>query len=123
MASKKTWSYPIAPDGSIPHYASHWEIERGVYTLSDDMTPFKGAMRLEGYSRGRSAAYFDVKNEMTGATYTIFMTDMMDILERHSVQQGRIIHRGGSYFNFTLMWVPTKRGDSYGVKIYEDKTD
>ena len=121
MASKKSWKYPKKKNGSIPHYAASWEIRDGYYSMSEDMTPFKGKMRLDGYSRGRSAAYFDVKNDMTGAEYTIFLTDMMNILEKHSVQQGQIIHRGGS--DFTLMWVPTKRGDNYGVKVYEYETD
>lgn len=119
--AKKDWKYPRAADGSIPHYVSNYELREGRYSWSDDKTPFRGSMRLTGYSRGRSAVYFDVVNDKTGAKYSIFMTDMMDILEKHSVIAGQIIHRGGS--DFTLMWVPTKRGNNYGVKLYENETD
>ncbi len=72
--------------------------------------PFQATMKIEGFSRGRSAANFDVEDE-NGRKYTIFMKDLLYILENHTVSKGKI--EG-------LTWCFCKRGQNYGIQVYEE---
>jgi hypothetical protein len=72
--------------------------------------PFEAKLQLEGYSRGRSAANFDVIDEH-GRKYTIFLTDMLDILQKHGIVKG---------WTEKLTWAFCKRGQNYGIRLHED---
>lgn len=127
MSKKKlpTWQVPHLEDGSIPYYINdyvrdgvphYYKIQVGwvPITLSDNHTPFQATIQIEGYSRGRSAANFDVANVETGATYTIFMTDMLDIILSENIYKGLVVG----------MWRPVKRGANFGIAmVKEDESE
>jgi hypothetical protein len=69
--------------------------------------PFRAVMEFVGMSRGRSAANFDLKDEH-GIPYTMFMTDVLDLMKRHSIKKGKTDR---------LEWAFCKRGQNYGVKL------
>ena len=71
--------------------------------------PFKAKLELVSYSRGRSAANFDLKDEQ-GQEYSVFLTDMLDILLEHSIVKG---------WTEELTWSFCKRGTNYGLKLHD----
>ena len=95
---------PYHEDGSIPHYPVSWARDY----LWKDPEPFSATLTLIGFSRGRSAANFDFESE-TGARFTVFMTDLMAMIQSPAWQSGKI---SGTF-------VPTKRGQNYGIKLVE----
>ena len=125
MVKKKTptWQVPYLDDGSIPNYVRYVKDGTPYYfksqvgwvqiTLSDNHTPFQATIQIEGYSRGRSAANFDVVNVETGATYTIFMTDMLDIILSENIYKGLVVG----------MWCPVKRGANFGIAMVKENEE
>lgn len=101
--SKSKFQVPYQPDGSVPHYPEPWK--HGELTWKDP-EPFEATLTLDGMSRGRSAANFDFTSE-TGATFTVFMTDLVDMIRDRRWVEGRI----------TATFVPCKRGQNYGIRL------
>jgi hypothetical protein len=104
-------------------YASWMEIERQWGKLAvkkavrldvppnwKPNAPFKARMQLVSYSRGRSAANFNVEDEH-GRKYTIFLTDMVDILQKCGIVKG---------WTEELIWSFGKRGQNYGVRLHDE---
>jgi hypothetical protein len=99
---KKTYKIPFMPDGSVPHYAdSHMT----SYEWKEADYSFDGILIFQRCVRGRSAAYFLFKNKETNAMYSMFLTDMEEILSKRIIAMGMI---GGR-------WKFVKRGSNYGI--------
>lgn len=95
---------PFFSNGSVPSYA--YAPESGVTWKPNAI--FEANLSIESFSRGRSAANFDVKNMQTGAKYTMFLTDFLALLKRHTLDHGETPR---------LKWQFTKRGQNYGVTL------
>jgi hypothetical protein len=84
--------------------------------------PFIAKLQILTYSRGRSAANWnaalsevegcdsDYAKFLEGMNVTIFMTDMLDIILKHNLFNGKSVF---------LHLVFCKRGMNYGLKVYE----
>jgi len=105
-------------------YDSWMEVDRkfgkGAYEDGERVTidydwrpnePFRAKMKLVAYSRGRSAANFDVEDE-NGVPYTVFMKDTLDLLRNHGMVKGETDE---------LTWVFCKRGENYGIRVHDDE--
>lgn len=68
---------------------------------------FEATITYKSFSRGRSAANFEFENTLTGQTYNVFMKDMDSFVP--------IMVHG----NVTSKFCFVKRGDSYGIALYE----
>lgn len=68
---------------------------------------FTAIMQVSGMERGRSAARFILTDTQTGIDYPMFMTDMLDLIKRRHLMEGRVVGN----------WEPKKRGSNYGVKL------
>lgn len=96
----------VMEDGSWLNYANYWHIRRNEVKVVF-IEPFEAKLRLDGFSRGRSAANFDLVNADTGARYTMFMKDFLEYIQTHgNVTEG--ILKG--------TWTVVKRGQNYGIK-------
>jgi hypothetical protein len=91
--------------GELLSYPDSWLMKDGEWR---DNAPFTASMIVSGYGRGRSSAYFILKNEQ-GKSFPMFMTDMTDLIERTVIRCGVITGE---------TWVVTKRGQNYGVKLH-----
>ena len=74
-----------------------------------DNRVFFATMTVMSMSRGRSAAYFHLRDG-AGKTYTMFMTDMVDMVKR-----ARLIEKG----TVNGRWTFQKRGKNFGVKLVD----
>lgn len=72
-------------------------------------TPFVAVMKLTSYSRGRSAANFEVEDE-SGNRYTMFLTDFVDLVKHCKLEYGKTQR---------LKWAFCKRGSNYGLQCLE----
>lgn len=82
-----------------PHIAAEWR--------RNDL--FAAVLEIEGFGRGRSAAYFEW-SDGHGHVYTMFLTDMVDLLKRGTIKKGRT----GNH-----LWNIAKRGKNYGIKLVQ----
>ncbi|WP_179377834.1 hypothetical protein [Rhodococcus sp. ACS1] len=101
MASKPLAEYPKSANGGILEY----NYNRSIPMVPN--TPFEATLEVVGIERGRSAARFRLNNVDTEATYPMFMTDMLHMVQTATIDAGRI--RG--------TWMAQKRGTNYGVKL------
>lgn len=69
--------------------------------------PFEATLALEGANRGRSSAYFVWVGE-DGAQYPMFITDMVQLLQRQGVRKGGKV---------TTRWHAVKRGNNHGIAL------
>jgi hypothetical protein len=94
--------FPFRADGSVPHFPKEWE-EKYEWKAAE---PFKAKLTLEDMARGRSAAYFIFKSE-SGATFTVFMTDLVTMIRDRRWKEGAI----------AAVFEPCKRGENYGIRL------
>jgi hypothetical protein len=66
--------------------------------------------QLEGYGRGRSSVTFDFKCKDTGAAYSMFVSDMVDMLLKIKLDHGAV----SGWFTFC------KKGQNYGLVFISD---
>jgi hypothetical protein len=128
MAKKtKVTAVPFDTDGSLMHYpadrldyseAVRLEVGRGwevpPRSIGPDWrpnVPFAATLRLDGSCRGRSAAYFEWKDE-AGRTFPMFITDMADLVRSGTVVAGGVV---------AAVWMVAKRGTNYGVRLATDE--
>ncbi len=64
-------------------------------------------INVVGMERGQSAAHFVVKSEVSGKTYYMFMKDLLNMILKTTIENGRV---SGC---FTYI----KRGKNYGLKM------
>jgi hypothetical protein len=104
---KKEIQIPFGKDGNPLVYAreGQYNLEKWVpnYTFDDVLT-------IDGITRGRSAAQFNLSGS-DGRKYTMFMTDMFDVIKRADIHRGMI---AGT-------WTFQKRGQNYGVRLLKEK--
>lgn len=74
--------------------------------------PFEAALRIVGTERGRSAAHFIAEHTETGVRYTVFMTDLLHIVQNGVIERGVI----------SGTWVGCKRGQNYGIRLVTEDT-
>ena len=99
---------PFMPDGSLLHWCSPYA-EGDPYTIIKEVEPFRARLALTGSRRGRSAAYFMWESD-TGATFPMFMTEMVDLVTNGTVVKGVADEE----------WTIRKRGQNYGIKRVGD---
>ena len=75
-----------------------------------DNIPFPAQLRVIGMHRGHSSAHFLLENTDNSFQYVMFMTDMLDLIQNHTIVSGVV----------TGTWAFTKRGQNYGI-IYFSK--
>jgi hypothetical protein len=88
-------------DGNQLHYPSYTEVNWV------DNFEFVDTLILQGYQRGCSAAFFALESETTGKKYTMFLSDMLDVIKCSSIDHGKV--------NGT--WTFCKKGQNYGVRL------
>ncbi|MET8430082.1 hypothetical protein [Nocardia sp. NPDC004860] len=69
--------------------------------------PFTASLRIVGTERGRSAARYIAEDIETGCQYPMFMTEMLAIVQNHTIDHGVI----------TGTWIGCKRGANYGIRL------
>ena len=107
---------PYDDAGNLLHYPERTTIwdnggHRVIEPPMKDAITFTGALTYEGFARGRSAAYFHVKDS-AGRTYPMFMSDLDAVLRTIGVKDGRIPE---------ATWEPCKRGRNYGLRMAKGK--
>jgi hypothetical protein len=114
MAKPKTWQAPYGPKGDLQHYPQIWwtgDFGSGERELHEpdwrSPTPFRAVLVYEGCARGRSAAYFLWRHQITGTRYPMFMTDLDDMLSSRTIPKQGV----------DATWIECKRGQNYGIKI------
>ena len=102
----KNYQIPFDDQGNQQHYPSNiYRDGKIIGPVFKDNEEFEDALIYDGYSRGRSAAYFNFERKSTGTNVTVFLTDFEDMIP--------IMVNGGITGRFTY----TKRGQNYGVKL------
>ncbi len=86
----------------------HWPDPYGSKIEWRINTPFTATLALFDYNRGRSAAYFLFADEQKH-TYPMFLTDMIKLISACTLSKGVVDGQ----------WVACKRGQNFGLKLYE----
>lgn len=107
MSKVGNYKVPISGHGSLEHYAypslnaSH---NAGNWRDND---PFEATIRLDSMRSGRSAKYVIWTNVDTGATYPMFVVDLIELTTRAGIVNGVATVKGP--------WMVRKRGQNYGL--------
>lgn len=102
----KDYKIPFDIDGNQQHYPENrYRDGKIIEPNFRDNEEFKDTLIYDGYSRGRSAAYFNFERKSTGTNVTVFLTDFEDMIP--------VMINGEITGRFTY----TKRGQNYGVKL------
>jgi len=108
--SKKTYQIPFDFEGNQLAYPdSRYNPNTRTWdTIWKDNYFFEATLTYDGFSRGRSAAGFDLKDE-EGHLYYLMMSEM-----------DRIMALGGWDGNkITGKWTFVKKGQNYGITLIE----
>lgn len=95
-----------AVKGSLIDFPMQYQIDRGIVEFLP-IEPLTADLTLTNLSRGRSAANFELSHD-DGRTFTIFLIDLLDLLQHGAINQGRTGER---------IWTVAKRGKNYGIKV------
>lgn len=108
MARKGDYRIPFDAKGNQLHYPETYSWTNGKRDEVEwrDNAPFEATLSYDGYSRGRSAAYFDFKDQ-NGKTVVVFMKDFEAMVPHMS--------KGAVAGTFVF----TKRGMNYGCQLVE----
>lgn len=74
-------------------------------------TPFRAVLTVKDFSRGRSAANFDLEDR-NGVPYTMFLKDFLELVQTTKIDAGK---------TEPLMWCFCKRGQNYGIQLAHGK--
>lgn len=96
---------PYDKDGNLLHYPDTFYRHNGM-EWKDEGT-FTETLVFEGQRRGRSAAYFVWRKQLTDITYPMFMKDLGDLIKTTTVDRGVV----------TGSWTVQKRGTNYGIRF------
>jgi hypothetical protein len=94
-------------EGCLQHYPQDWRIESDIEWR--DEQEFKATMTYHSFTRGRSAAYILLIDDI-GREQPMFLAEFHDVVP-HLVK--------GS---MTGIWTVTKRGMNFGLKLVETKS-
>ena len=78
-------------------------------TIWKENYEFEDILIITGMSRGRSAANFNLQSTVNGKNYNLFMTDIVDLIQKATINKGEIKGK----------WTFVKRGNNYGIKLIE----
>ena len=107
MSSKiSKYQIPFNQSGNLCRYCETWALKDGTITMRDNFV-FHDTMEIEGYGRGRSAAYFSLKSTTTNKTYDMFLTDFFALIHDCVVTNGIV----------EANWTFCKRGQNYGMRL------
>ena len=111
MARKVSNKYqiPFDPDGNQLHYPTSWN---GTPTWKNNYS-FNDSLKIERMTSGYSAKYYKAISTTTGKRFTIFVRDLIDIIEHAEIKDGVM----------TGTWTFVKRGQNYGVAILENENE
>lgn len=101
---------PFDHEGNLMHHTEYRPGENTDRIDWRDNAPFSTTLQLTGASRGRSSAYFVWADER-GARYPMFVTDIVQLMQRHGVRKGGKV---------TARWHVVKRGNNHGVALAPD---
>ena len=103
---KKMGDYkiPFNENGNQMHYGRGY---RDV--VWKDNFKFIDTIKITGTQRGRSAAYFQAESIENGKKYTLFISDLLDMLLYTTIEKGVV--KG----TFTFR----KRGENFGIAVLE----
>jgi hypothetical protein len=114
MAKKK--EIPKLYTGQIPWnsagalgYPESWCSEPVVWK---DNVPFEAALRAYYFSRGRSSAKLEFKDDVNEQSYEMFLSDAGDLIKTRGIPKGPI--KG--------WWAFKKNGQNYGI-VYLGKVN
>jgi hypothetical protein len=94
---------PFDHKGNLLHYP----IARHPHTISWlDNLEFSCGMKIDRFERGRSSAYFILKNTQ-GREHPMFLKDMFEMLKVTTVVKGEAFGK----------WTFVKRGQNYGLSF------
>lgn len=110
--SKGNYQIPFDRKGNQQHYPETWWVGEYPNHKAEgpnwrDNEPFEDTLTFDGFSRGRSAAYFHFKRA-DGTTVCVFLADIGRIMMR--MVRGEV--RGTFQF--------TKRGQNYGCQLVKE---
>lgn len=88
---------------SYAFYKSEWKL----------FAPKRASLKIDQVVRGRSSATFVLKDN-DGFAYPMFLTDLMYLLENHSVTYGRTP---------VLTWTAVKRGANFGIAVMRENDE
>ena len=71
-----------------------------------EIEPFNAVMQFSSYHRGRSAAYFCWCKVDDNTLWTMFLTDLSQLIETATLYMGKV----------TATWEVCKRGENYGIR-------
>jgi len=71
---------------------------------------FSDKIKVDGFSRGRSAADFELISLTTGKTYSMFMKDVLLMIQESTIKNGVV----------SGVWTFCKRGANYGLKLVKE---
>lgn len=113
LTEQKERGYENNPNQTKEHWEKwiEWRIN-GVSFIWREPWEFVDTFKIVGYSRGRSAANFDLVSETTGMECSMFMTDATHLITTTVIDKGVV----------TGKWIFCKRGSNYGIK-YLGSTD
>ena len=102
MSKKKPGEYPIPfRDGNLCHYPS-WPTEPNEWK---ENFSFTAELTFQGYRRGRSAAYMQLKALATGPVYPMLLTHFADVVHGYKLLRGKV----------SATWTFCKCGQNYGL--------
>jgi hypothetical protein len=118
--------YESSYDGSVREaHIRQLDYESGRDIIWKDNIPFIAQIKIESYSRGRSAANWDASihqvfcdadpeyaSFLEGCHVNIFMVDMLHIIQNYDLFHG---------LTNSLNLVFSKRGMNYGMKVIESE--
>lgn len=94
---------PFKKDGGLWHYPPYSQDN----LVWEPIEEWDAEMKMVGYNRGRSAAFFLWVDTEDNSSYPMFLTDMSDALKAAVIDKGVI---DGT-------WTVVKRGMNYGLKL------
>jgi len=103
---------PFKKDGGLWHYPQLSQDN----LIWEDIEVWEAEMKMVGYNRGRSAAFFLWVDTEDNSSYPMFLTDMSEAVQQAVMDHGVV---DGS-------WTIVKRGQNYGLKLvsqYEESDD
>ncbi len=94
MKTEEQWKESL--QRQIEYYTFNWK----------DPEEFVDTFEIVSYSRGRSAANFDLKSTIIGMECHMFMSNMIDLIHATTIKKGIVSGR----------WIFVKKGTNYGIK-------
>jgi hypothetical protein len=107
MAKRPTYQVPFGEDGALLHWADPrpgaWAYDQAAAWR--DPEPFHAELTILDTMRGRSAAYFRLKDDLARC-WPMFMAEVLDLIRTAVITEGTV--KG--------YWIPCKRGQNYGLR-------